>query len=272
MLGWVILGAILGSALGLWWMSRRRAKPGFLAHAEYWVYLPEAKMPPQDAIMTRMIQTNPHGAGVIGPREGLLFSDIRLHFGLATRQKNPQLFRPDLFRDRAEPTPEILASLADSVALVKLRYVSEIPIPDFRHLQFLLHASDAVAELGQGKVIYDAINARLMTDRDLHQRLKATPDATGFDINVIVDWAPNDEARATGLTKVGLPDLHTPESPSDHRALILQLMEEVARRLWDSASFIDSMEIEAYGDLFSIKLEREMRDLATVKITRFNAA
>ncbi|MBX7131673.1 MAG: hypothetical protein K1X67_03230 [Fimbriimonadaceae bacterium] len=270
MLGWIILAAFLGGAFGLWWTSRRRANPGFLAHAEYWVYLPEAKMPSQDAIMTRMIQANPHGAGVIGPREGLLFSDIRLHMGLAKREKNPQLFRPDLFRDRAEPTPEILARLADSVALAKLRYVSEVPIPDSRHLRFLLHAADALAELGGGTVVYDAITSRLFTAEELRDRLARSPDATGFDDHVTIAWTPLDEVSVTGMTKMGWPDLVTPRSPSDHRALILQLMEEVARRIW-ADGMMESIELEAYDDRFVASVQRMNRDLAVVNIRRFNA-
>ena len=58
-------------------------------------------MPSQDAIMTRMIQANPHGAGVIGPREGLLFSDIEkrtlsfsARISLATGPNQPRKSSP----------------------------------------------------------------------------------------------------------------------------------------------------------------------------------
>jgi hypothetical protein len=273
LLGWLVPIALLAAAALLLLRRRSQSHPSFLAHAEFWVYLPEAKMPPQDALMTRMIQQNPHGSGLIGPREGLLFSDIRLHIGLATRAKNPQLFRPDLFEPRALPTPEILRRLAESQGLAKVRYVSEVPLKDDRHLQFLAHCADSLAALGSGGVIYDVVLERLMTAEDFSSALDKNGDCTTFEGNTETWWTGEGTGigRVTGLTKIGLPDVVTPISPSDQRVLILELIEEVARRLWMNREVPSMIEIERYGDLFQVELSPVSRDQVEARIHRFNA-
>lgn len=270
-MGWIIPTALLLFAIALVIVQRRRANPKFLAHAEYWVFLPDPKMPVQADVMKRMIQDNPHGAGRIGKKEGLLFGDIRLHMGLALREKNPRLFRPDLLGEVAEPTPEILARLAEAQGMVKVRYVSETPLPDRRHLQFLLHAADAIAATGGGRVVFDPAKETLLTAEDLSALLDEHFDATVFELHVRTEWSDavdSGTASTYGMVKVGLPELTSLPAPSDHRFLVVQLIEEAARRMWERGDVPADMVIEAFGDQFRLTFARSERDRAHVQIHR----
>ena len=165
-----LVGLFLGIALGyvvLVLISRRR-ESRFLAVTEYWVYIPGEKLPKQDDIMSLVLGGN----SPIGPQEGLLFSDIRLHVALVLRSKNPHVFRPDLFDDHIEPTPEILTALAESKALAKIRYLSEVRLKSDAHLQLLPYLAYAYCKLADGKAIYDVSAERLLTVPDLVQLLK----------------------------------------------------------------------------------------------------
>src|SRR5947209_2616034 len=126
-------------------------------------------MPEQDAVMTRMVAENPYsrdGHLAIGKREGIIFSDIRLHVSLVLRSKNPHVFRPDLLKDSVEPTADILSALANSAALIKVRYISEAPLSDDRHIQFMAHFACAYLDLGSGLVIYDVVSEQLRSAED----------------------------------------------------------------------------------------------------------
>ena len=92
--------------------------------------------------------------------EALIFSDVRLHIALVLRSKNAHVFRPDLFEEHVEPTVELLEGLAGSKSFAKIRFISEEPLKDHRHLIFLAHAADAIADLAKGKVIYDVVAER----------------------------------------------------------------------------------------------------------------
>src|ERR1044072_845222 len=130
---YLLVGLLLGMVLGWLFVQRRQQKSSFLSTNEYWVYLPGKEMPNQTEVMSRLIGDNPYrqgGKNPIGPREGLLLSDIRLHLALVLRSKNPHVFRPDLFDEYVDPTSEILERLANSESLVKVRYISEQPLND----------------------------------------------------------------------------------------------------------------------------------------------
>src|SRR5471030_3227986 len=95
--GVFVLGLVIGYAI-LW----RTHQTGYLASAEYWVYLPEAEMPEQNLLLERIVGRNPYskrGFTPIGTEEGLILSDVRLHIAHVLRSKNPHVFRPDLFED-----------------------------------------------------------------------------------------------------------------------------------------------------------------------------
>jgi hypothetical protein len=129
------LGILLGIAVGYIFMVLRskRLAGKYLATAEYWVYLPSEKLPKQEDVMSLVLGGN----SPIGPAEGLLLSDIRLHIALVLRSKNPHVFRPDLFDDHIEPTAELLKRMGESKSLAKIRYLSEDRLKSDAHLQLL---------------------------------------------------------------------------------------------------------------------------------------
>ena len=167
-----ILAVVFGALIGYLFTRRRggsRRQERLVTQAEYWVYIPSEKLPDQDAVMTRMVTQNPHGKpgqSPIGPKEGLLFSDIRLHVAVILRNKNPHVFRPDLFSE-ADADAEALAALSGAPAMVQLRYLSEEPLSDDRHLKFLPHLADAYAYVGNAVLIYDAMAEQLLKPAEL---------------------------------------------------------------------------------------------------------
>lgn len=263
--------ALVILAAWLIWRSKQSRAPAYLARAEYWVYLPEAKMPSQDAVMTRLVQERPFGEGRIGSKEALLFSDIRFHMGLVRRDRNPKQFRPDLFTPRAEPTTAILEALAAAQGFVTVRYVSEEPLRDERHLRFLPHVAEAVAALGRSEVIYDAVEQRLITLESHRRVLTENPDTAVFDVQVDVDWQVGDgagSARTYGMTKRGLPDLFAQDCPPDHETLVRELVTEAARTIWKSGEVPEYVDAEAFGDGFRVIVQRRSRDEAAVWMMR----
>lgn len=251
--------ALILSLAGLlaWRALVGKRLPGYLARTEYWVYTTQTKLPPQERLMDRMISSNPHnqrGNPCIGAREGLLFTDVRLHLAVALREKNATLFRPDLFQEDVQPTPETLAALAESTAIVKVRYVSEARLPDTRHLQFLPHMADAVASLMDGRAVFDHTAERLVTAQDFHQTLADNNRAERPEFHVRVLWkntAESHYAHTRGLRKIGLRDLRTQDQEPDHQTLVSGLLMRLAfhlvRKPEENAG---PWEFEDFGDKF----------------------
>lgn len=223
--------------------------------------------------MTRMISDNPHnlpGRAAIGAREGLLLSDVRFHMGLAMRSKNPHAFRPDLFAEAAEPTAEILGRLPQAQALIKVRYVSEEPLADDRHLQFLPHAADAVASLAEGLVVYDLVAERLWTAEAFSADLDAGP-ASRSEVQVNLFWRRSiagGSARTYGLAKVGLAEWQTDEANHDQEVLILDLMRQASAEALKRMALPEDFAVEAFGDRFTFEFRPE-GELTKVRIKRF---
>jgi len=221
--------------------------------------------------MTRMITENPHfkrGNPPIGAREGMLFSDIRLHMAIARRTKNPHLFRPDLFHPAVEPTVETLGCLNQSAALAKVRYLSEVPVADTRHLQFMPHLADAVADLGSGLAIFDPILDRLETSEAFSRRLAECPNQERIDHHFRVVWTITENGGSVetrGLRKIGIPELKTYAIPEDERSVVSAVVEEFSGRLWSGAeSLVTTHQVSLFGQLFAIKVLK--RSLIEAKI------
>jgi len=246
----------------------------YLAMAEYWVYLPEAVAPKQDDIMARMIQSNPYarpGKPPIGSREGLVWSDVRFHMALVLREKNAHIFRPDLFEPHVEPTAEMLDSLSRSVALVKLRYVSEQPLADKRHLQFLVYAAESVAHLGHSEVIFDLISEELFTPALLESNLLQDNDAARRELQARVIWRScpaGGTAETRGLQKIGLQELSTPETMADHRVVAMQVLEAAAETIWETGKIEPEMSVEHYGDTFHVMVDMARKGPLRTRILR----
>lgn len=272
----LFLGFVAGLVIG-YSVITRRAKPKFLATAEYWVYLPGDSMPPQDRVMDRMLAGNPHskrGQSPIGKNEGLVFSDVRLHIALVLRKRNPHVFRPDLFEDHIEPSATDLQALSEAQSLVKVRYVSEEPLPDKRHLQFLLHAADAYAALGEGRIVYDVMAERLIPIEELQATLTENFDATGPELHVRTVWkrtATGGVAQTRGLAKIGFHELATSEMEADERWLVKTVLDEAVKEIWQAPSMPASVEVSAYDDRFRILVQEAKDRLATVRIQRVQA-
>lgn len=258
---WLVLGLCAVLMLGyLAMLLFRPARLKYLVTCEYWVYLQDEKPPDQDAVMNRMIRDNPFKVGhdpAIGPREGILFSDIRLHSALVLRSKNPHVFRPDLFDANVEPTSEDLEALAESKALQKIRFVSEEPLKDDRHLQFLPHMALAVADLAGSKVIFDTVAERLHSVDWLRNELTKSGDATRADLHVRIIWkagAGTGIAETRGLLKMGLPEIVTEPAQDDQRVLMTTVLEEAARQVWEARSMPLKVFVQAYQDMFELRL------------------
>lgn len=266
----VIGGLIVASAIRL-----RKAKNKYFSATEYWVYLPGDKIPTQETVMTAMVAQNPHarpGYTPIGPKEGILFSDIRLHVSQVLRSKNPHAFRPDLFQDTVSPSAELLRALADAQSFVKLRYVSEVPLSDRRHLTFMVHLADAYARIGGATAIYDVVSERLYTPEEFHAAVGADADSTRPELHIRVTWKSTDGpgiAKTHGLIKVGLEELETAGANADMQQLVTQVLTEAAHQMWAMGSGEGPVVVEYFGDKFEASLAPKKgggRELHIVRI------
>lgn len=269
---WLIPFGLLAAAALVMWRARR-AKDRYLARVEYWVYLPEAKLPAQDALMARMVGENPYGRpgrACIGAAEGLLFTDVRTHLGLVRRDKNPTLFRPDLFAERAEPTAEVLAALARAQGMARVRFLSEQPLPDRRHVQFAAHLAGAAMDLGGGLAVFDLVSERLVSAEEFRASLAEDVDASRYEANVRVLWmtgASGGRAATRGMRKVGLPEFQTPDTPHDQRILVSSLLDAYARAAWQRMALPEAFEAEEFGDRF-VFVAQPKGDVLEVSIRR----
>jgi hypothetical protein len=272
----IVLAALLVGILIGWALvtQRKQRATSFLSTNEYWVYLPGVKMPPQDAVMSLVLGDNPYrqkGRNPITPREGLLMSDTRLHMALVLRSKNPHVFRPDLFDEYVEPTAEILTELANSECLVKVRYISEQPLKNRASVQLLPHLADAVAALGDGKVIYDCTKEELMTREQFQHMLSAHLDLDEADIQVRPVWRRAEHggwAETRGLRKIGLPELATEPMEADEQVLVTEVLGDAAKKLWQAGELLDKIEVTLFEDEFQVLVGPPKQRVSSVKILR----
>ncbi|MEQ1822858.1 MAG: hypothetical protein ABL949_10120 [Fimbriimonadaceae bacterium] len=253
-----IVATILGLALGLIagkLFSVWRKKERFFAACEYWIYLPAQVLPDQNDVFEAMVAKNPYGQK-IGKREGLLFSDIRLHISLILKAKNPHVFRPDLFTD-AEADRESLAALAKAQSIAKIRYLSEEPLSDNRHLLFVPHLADAYARLGQAVLVYDAVTESMMSPAQFSAFLRENDNLEETDAHVRVNWVNSGEqafASTKGMIKKGLPELNTAPVRSDNQLLVLAVLGAVAGSFWREGKLNSGVKVECFGDEFEATL------------------
>lgn len=267
-----ISGAAFLGGLPAALFKKARARPYF-AHAEYWIYLPGVEMPPQDKILDRMMYGNPHrvdGKFPIGKEEALLFSDVRLHLALVLRARNAHVFRPDLFEDHVEPTEERLEGLADSQSFVKARFISEEPLKGLRHLRFLAHAADAIASLGDGKVIYDVVAEKLYTTEEMNALLDQF-EADSPDLQSQVIWKRSQAggfAETRGLVKVGHPELLTEEMNADQQVLVQAILEGVIREVWTLPELPQHVDVRFFDDPYRVEIKARRKGPAHVALMR----
>lgn len=273
-IGLLVVGILIGAALGWLLVTRRTSKPSFLSSNEYWVYLPGAEMPDQNGIMKQVIGDNPYksrGRNPITPREGLLLSDTRLHMALVLRARNPHVFRPDLFDEHVEPTAQILADLANSESLVKVRYISEQPLKDRASVQLLPHLADAVAELGGGRVIYDCMKEEIIDRESFRGLLTANPDLNQADVQVRPVWRRAEHggwAETRGLRKIGLPELATERMEADEQVLVTEVLGDAARKLWEAGELLEKVDVRLFEDEFQVMVGKPKNRVSSVRILR----
>ncbi len=224
--------------------------------------------------MQRMLRINPFQLGAdppCGHNEGLIFSDIRFRIALVLRSKNPHVFRPDLLDSHIIATPEALKALSQSEALAKVSYVSETPIPDDRHLQFLVYLVESLSHLTHGVLAFDVPGERLFFVDELREQLKMDLNAKRLDLHLGTFWSPDEEgghAFTRGLRKIGFPDLATPVSNADHRVLICELLSNAAQAIWHDRTFQTQRVLTAFGDTFDATFRFRSKQDALVQISR----
>lgn len=276
----IIIGFVVALASILAWRKLvGRRVHGYYALTEYWVYTKDDQLPKQEAVMDRMISTNPHnrpGRPCIGAREGLLFTDIRLHIAIAKRSKNPLVFRPDLFESDLQPSKEALQRLSEAQSLIKLRYMSEAVLKDTRHLQFMPHLADAMSDLADGLVVYDLVAEKLFTSEEFTGQLESNNNAERPDVHVRVVWHVEDDgygyATTKGLRKVGLPELKTDPVEPDQEVLVTGLLHRTAHALVRNQDQTSVLEYEEFGDTFIVEFKDRVGDCTMVGIKRRRGA
>lgn len=252
------------------------SKPKYFACSEYWVYLPRAKVPPQNAYMQRMLKLNPFDnslAPPVGASEAILFSDIRLHMALVLREKNAHAFRPDLFESHIVPDSKLLETLGQSEAFLKVQYLSTERLRDDRHLRFMPYLAESVGALGRAGAVFDPIAELLQPFSEFQDVLKHTADTAAWEYNVRLVWLETEMGGigvTRGMVKAGLPELQTPESAADHRVLILDVLAEASRQLWHSRTLEQSLAAESFGDRFELEIKYARKGPATARIRRLH--
>lgn len=272
-----VLVGVIGVIIVASALRMRKERSKYFAATEYWVYLPGDQIPTQETVMTAMVAQNPHarpGFTPIGPKEGILFSDIRLHVSQVLRSKNPHAFRPDLFQEAVSPSAEVLRALADAQSFVKLRYVSEVPLSDRRHLTFMVHLADAYARIGGATAIYDVVSERLYTPAEFHAAVGADADSTRPGLHLRVTWHRSDGpgiAKTHGLIKVGLEEVETAAAGADMQQLVSQVLAEAAEQMWATGSGDGPLVVEYFGDKFEATLAPKKGGGRELQIVRIQA-
>lgn len=230
-----------------------------------------------------MVANNPfnsRGFAAIGAREGMLFSDVRLHTRLALRSKNSHIFRPDLIFDQAAPyDPAVLPALGQATSALILRYAGEVSAVDGRHLTFCTHLAAAYAELMEAAVVSDQVLGQLSLASQFAENLGRNPTGDRAEQHLRVAFCPLESGgtvRTFGLAKVGLPEWETAELPSDQQVIALATMEEAATqafriRVESGTEPDDLIETVVMGVPMTLRLEKTRNKGVRVRIFQTGA-
>ena len=266
-----LIGLAIGIIVGYLVLTlRQKLKPKFFAMTEYWIYIPGERLPKQDDVMSLVLQGN----SPVGPEEGLLFSDIRLHIALVLRTKNPHVFRPDLFDEHIEPTADLLQRMASSNAVAKIRYASEERLNSDAHLQLLPYLAYAYSKLADGVAVFDVAAEKVMSIEEFRELLRDR-NARRVDMHVNTIWHRSEDggrAETRGLVKKGIPELVTAQVHADERLLVTGLVDEAAKQIWEASEFPSQVEVESYNDLFRLLLAAPKEGKSEVRIMRVQSS
>ncbi|MHB8635455.1 MAG: hypothetical protein ACYC96_03170 [Fimbriimonadaceae bacterium] len=255
---YVYLVAVVGLiAIYLLLGVRRRQSAPTPSALEYWVYLPGLDAPSHDSLLTRLMQT-----GAIGPKEGLLFSDIRLHMALVRRSKNAHLFMLDLLEEAVPLDEARLEDLANAQALFKIRYVCDPPAKDDRHLRLLPHLALVAGQLAGAGMIYDLYQRRIFSIDELAQLLAGGQDAARADVHVRVRWTglPEPRAQTRGLVKRGITELNTEPMEADEENLVSFVLSETAKAAWAAGAMPGLTDVQYFGADFEARAVEKLRN------------
>jgi hypothetical protein len=255
--------------------ARNKSRPKFYAASEYRLYVRGESMPESSLIMNAVLRDNTlqiNRQPAIGPQEALLFSDVRFHIGLVLRRKNPHVFRSDIFDKHVEPTPEIIQGLGDSDAYLSVRYISDVPLDDRRHVQLLPHVVRALTRLTEARVVYDVHQEKMWSAEEFVQELEFNPDANRADLHVRAVWEYQEDkgghARTLGMIKLGLPELETGPMEPDEQRLVIDVLESAAAQLWSEPMVVSELEVEGMHDRFRLLLAPVRKGRRVVRILR----
>jgi hypothetical protein len=193
---------------------------------------------------------------------------------LVLRSKNQIVFRSDVFPESISLSEDQKQALSESRSFVKVRFASEQVLPDKRHLTFLLHAVDAMVELGSSNLVYDLTAERIWDRENLRAVLLRDPTGTDPDFHLNIRWTrPPSGGIATclGFKKIGLDDLKTTTQADDERVLVLNVMESACSKIWIRGSADEPVDVEEFGDLFRVEPESNRSSTRKVKIVRIQA-
>jgi hypothetical protein len=229
-------------------------KPKYFAHAEYWVYSKAHELPTTEKLMVRLVGDNPYiqqGVNPIGGAEGLVISDVRLKISLVLQQKNPRLFEGRLLPESLADHHEFVNDVGTFQSIVRLQYISTTKLKDKRHLQFLMHAADAAAEVNGANWILDKITGTLRTKDELAEILKTNFNVTKLELHARLESSEDNTFSSYGLSKAGIADFDTHPVSADQQQLVRELLEKYMALSWERGeAFPDP--IKAYDDEFFI--------------------
>lgn len=244
-------------------LFRRFAEPPRSpVHCEYWIFTSERKLPPQELLLSRLLRNNPYDSTepkALGPEHGLLFSDIRLSMGLVLRERNPHLFRPDLFERHIAVDAGLIEALSEAEAMVRVRYVSKEAVQDRRYLRLMPFLAEAAAYYARSKVLFNMVSEQLLSSDALRAQLEGDPMADRSELHLRTVWiesAESGRAETRGLGTVGLPDLQTPPSPNADRTTICSVLDLAASTFWDRGELQEETPVEFLEGQFLVRLER----------------
>jgi len=189
----------------------------------------------------------------------------------ANQKPGPVGFFDALEIEHVEPTAPMLEGLAGAKSFAKVRFISEEPLKDMRHLRFLAYAADAIAELGNGSVIFDVVAEKLYSPAEFGEKLDALGDATDADFQTDVVWsrsAAGGIAETRGLEKVGLPELATEEMNTDQRVLVTAILEGVIRQVWTLDTLPPAADVNYFDDHYRVEIKQTRKGPAKVTLMR----
>lgn len=243
----------VGVLLGFRYLGRQ-AK--YLAVAEYWIFLPTTEPPDGDAVMRAMM--DPAGGSPIGSREGAVFSDVRLGVDFVLRERNPYSFRPDVMQQSGPPpSAECLDGFAHAKSMVRIRYVSERPLPDRRHLTFMPYFAKGYCDVGNGTAVFDVQRQVAWSANEFRAMLAQTKAPEEPEANVQVVWVEGQEGghfETHGMVRAGMSELHSLPAPTDQRVILEAVMWQLIQHLWATTEPAASIELENEYDRFICEL------------------